>query len=315
MEREQEQPRMKLVTFTTRRENPDTAPLNPSSPVPAAALSLGIPTPGVLIRDQSREELVDLSALGYPTVLDIITAGKPALDEIQSKLERLPHLPLATVTLLAPIPRPPRIFAIGLNYQKHADESKMPVSKFPVVFMKLSSSVVGPDHPIVLPALSTQPDYEAEFAAVISKPGYQIPITSAMDYIFGYTIVNDVSARDIQLSTSQWTLGKSFPTFTPLGPAITTADEVPNPHALAISLTIDGETLQSSNTSDLIFKLPELIAYISSITPLEAGDIISTGTPEGVGLGRTPKRWLKPNEEIIITIEKLGQLRNRTTAE
>jgi 2-keto-4-pentenoate hydratase/2-oxohepta-3-ene-1,7-dioic acid hydratase in catechol pathway len=303
---------MKLVTFSTRSEDASSQLLNPGSPVAAATLSLNIPTPGVLL---GNDEVADLSSLGYPTVLSILEAGPSALEEIQSKLARVPHLSLSTVTLLAPIPRPPRIFAIGLNYQKHAAESNMQVQKVPTVFMKLSSTVVGPDASIILPKLSTQPDYEAEFAVVIGKPGYQISLASAMEHVFGYTIVNDVSARDIQLSTSQWTLGKSFPTFTPLGPAITTADEVPDPHALAISLTIDGETLQSSNTSDLIFKIPDLIAYLSSITPLETGDIISTGTPEGVGLGRTPKRWLKPNEEVIITIEKLGQLRNRTIAE
>ena len=303
---------MKLVTFLTQSETADSKTLTPSSPVAAATLSLGIPTPGVLL---DADEVADLSSLGYPTVLSIIEAGKPALDEISAKRGKVPHLRLSTVTLLAPLPRPPRIFAIGLNYHKHAAESNMQVQKVPTVFMKLSSTVVGPGHPIVLPRLSTQPDYEAEFAVVIGKPGYQIPNDSAMDYVFGYTIVNDVSARDIQFSTSQWTLGKSFPSFTPIGPAITTADEIPDPHSLAIQLTIDGETLQSSNTSDLIFKVPALIAYISSITPLEAGDIISTGTPEGVGLGRTPKRWLKPDEEIVITIEKLGQLRNRTAAE
>jgi 2-keto-4-pentenoate hydratase/2-oxohepta-3-ene-1,7-dioic acid hydratase in catechol pathway len=306
---------MKLVTFSTQSETADKKPLTPGSPVPTAALSLGIPTPGVLIGEPGKEEIVDLSALGYPSVLDIITAGQPALDEIHSKLGRLPRLPLSTVTLYAPIQRPPRIFAIGLNYHKHAAESNMQVQKVPTVFMKLSSSVVGPDVPIILPKLSTQPDYEAEFAFVIGKPGYQIAAEDWKQHVFGYTIVNDVSARDIQLSTSQWTLGKSFPTFTPLGPAITTADEIPDPHALRISLSIDGETLQDSNTSDLIFKIPALIAYLSSTTPLEAGDIVSTGTPEGVGLGRTPKRWLQPNEEIVITIEKLGQLRNRTIAE
>jgi 2-keto-4-pentenoate hydratase/2-oxohepta-3-ene-1,7-dioic acid hydratase in catechol pathway len=283
---------MKLVTFTPKAINQ--------------------PTPGALVGER---EVADLSTLGYPTILALIEAGPQALDAARAALPTVPRIALAEVTLLAPIQRPPRIFAIGLNYQKHAAESNMQVQKVPTVFMKLSSSVVGPDQPIILPKISTQPDYEAEFAVVIGKPGYQIPAASAMDYVFGYTIVNDVSARDIQLATSQWTLGKSFPTFTPLGPAITTADEIPDPHALAISLTIDGETLQSSNTNDLIFKIPALIAYLSSLTPLEAGDIISTGTPEGVGLGRTPKRWLKPNEEVIITIEKLGQLRNRTVAE
>jgi 2-keto-4-pentenoate hydratase/2-oxohepta-3-ene-1,7-dioic acid hydratase in catechol pathway len=282
---------MKLVTFSTKFAT--------------------TPTAGVLIDN----EIVDLAPFGYASILSLIQCGAPALADINAKLPNAPRIPFETVTLHAPIPRPPRIFGIGLNYQKHADESKMPVQKVPTVFMKLSSSVTGPDHPIILPKISEQPDYEAEFAVVISKPGYQIAAEDWYHHVFGYTIVNDVSARDIQLATSQWTLGKSFPTFTPTGPTITTADEVPDPHNLRISLTIDGETLQDSNTSDLIFKIPALIAYISSLTPLEPGDIISTGTPEGVGLGRNPKRWLKPNEEVIITIDKLGSLRNRTVAE
>ena len=282
---------MKIVTFSTKFAT--------------------TPTAGVLIGN----EIVDLAPFGYPSVLSLIQCGQQALAAISAKLPNAPRLPFETVTLHAPIPRPPRIFGIGLNYQKHADESKMPVQKVPTVFMKLSRSVVGPDHPIILPKISEQPDYEAEFGVVIGKPGYKIAAEDWHNYVFGYTIVNDVSARDIQLATSQWTLGKSFPTFTPTGPTITTADEVSDPHSLRISLTIDGETLQDSNTNDLIFKIPALIAYISSTTPLEAGDIISTGTPEGVGLGRTPKRWLKPNEEVIITIDKLGSLRNRTTVE
>jgi 2-keto-4-pentenoate hydratase/2-oxohepta-3-ene-1,7-dioic acid hydratase in catechol pathway len=283
---------MKLVTFTS-----------------ATATT---PTPGALVNEN---EIVDLSSLGYPTLLSLIEAGPPALVGAAAALTTHPRLPLSEVKLLAPIQRPPRVFGIGLNYLRHAVESNMAVPNFPVVFLKLSSSVIGPDAAIILPKLSTQPDYEAEFAFVIGKPGYQITEACAMEYVLGYTIVNDVSARDIQLSTSQWNLGKSFPTFTPIGPSITTSDEVPDPHNLNISLTINGETLQNSNTSDLIFKIPALIAYISSITPLEAGDIVSTGTPEGVGLGRTPKRWLKPGEEVIVTIEKLGSLRNPTVAE
>lgn len=282
---------MKLVTFTTST--------NPN------------PTPGVLINDR---EVADLTAFGHSSILAFIEAGEQAFVDARANAAKLSRIPLSEVKLAAPI-RPPRIFAIGLNYQKHAAESNMQVQKVPTVFMKLSSSVVGPDHPIILPRISTQPDYEAEFGVVISKPGYQIPAERAMDHVIGYTIVNDVSARDVQLATSQWTLGKSFPTFTPLGPAITTADEVPDPHNLAISLTINGETLQSSNTNDLIFKIPALIEHLSSLTPLEAGDIISTGTPEGVGLGRKPQRWLKHDEEIVVTIEKLGSLRNRTQAE
>jgi 2-keto-4-pentenoate hydratase/2-oxohepta-3-ene-1,7-dioic acid hydratase in catechol pathway len=289
---------MKFVTFSGKK----TSTQNPSAVL--------IPTPGVLIGD----EIVDLTGLAHSSVLAIIEGGELALKEVAAKLDKAPRVALSEVTLHAPI-RPPRIFAIGLNYASHAAESKMAVQKVPTVFMKLSSAVVGPDTPVILPKITSQPDYEAEFAVVIGKAGYQIPASDWQQYVFGYTIVNDVSARDIQLATSQWTLGKSFPTFSPLGPAIVTADEVPDPHALDISLTIDGETLQSSNTRDLIFKVPALIVHLSSLTPLEVGDVISTGTPEGVGLGRTPQRWLKPNEEMVVTIENLGSLRNRTVAE
>lgn len=307
---------MKLVTYSSKPEFTNAQPRTLGTSIPAELLNCGVPTPGLLVSNKGGEdEVVSLSSLGYRSVRNIIEAGKGALDEVQSRLANAPRFPLSHVTLHAPIPRPPRIFAIGLNYQKHADESKMAVQKVPTVFLKLTSSIIGPDAPIILPKISTQPDYEAEFAVVIGKPGYQIAAEDWRQHVFGYTILNDVSARDVQLATSQWTLGKSFPSFSPMGPAIVTADEVPDPHSLDISLTIDGETLQSSNTSDLIFKIPALIAHLSSLTPLEAGDIISTGTPEGVGLGRTPKRWLKPGEEIVITISKLGQLRNRTVAE
>lgn len=281
---------MKLVTFSVKGE--------------VAKL------PGALVG----EEVADLSGFGYATTLAIIEAGDKALAEIAAGLDKAPRVPLASVTLDAPL-TPPRVFAVGLNYARHAAESKMAIPKIPVVFMKMTTSVVGPDVAVILPKISTQPDYEAEFAFVIGKGGYQIPAEDWKKHVFGYTILNDVSARDIQLATSQWTLGKSFPTFTPLGPAVVTGDEIADPHALAISLTIDGETLQSSNTNDLIFKLPEIIAHISSLTPLLPGDVISTGTPEGVGLGRTPQRWLKPEEEMVVSIEGLGSLRNRTVAE
>ena len=223
-------------------------------------------------------------------------------------------IPLSEVTLLAPLQHPPRIFGIGLNYREHAAESKMKVQDVPTVFLKLSSSITGPDTDVLLPPDATQPDYEAELAVVIGKPGHRIAAVDWEQHVFGYTIVNDVSARGVQLATSQWTLGKSFPTFTPMGPVIVTRDEVPDPHALDIRLTLSGEVMQSANTRDLIFRIPALIAYISSIVALQPGDIISTGTPSGVGLGRTPQRWLKPDVEMIIEIERIGVLRNRTRA-
>jgi 2-keto-4-pentenoate hydratase/2-oxohepta-3-ene-1,7-dioic acid hydratase in catechol pathway len=248
-----------------------------------------------------------LPASGGDDVLALIEAGAASpLGE---------EFPLSEVTLLAPLHRPPRIFGIGLNYREHAAESKMTVQNVPTVFLKLSSSIIGPDSDVVLWSEATQPDYEAELAVVIGKRGHRISRENWRDHVFGYTIVNDVSARGVQLATSQWTLGKSFPTFTPIGPWIVTADEIEDPHRLNIRLTLNDEVMQSANTRDLIFNIPDLIAHISSIVPLEAGDVISTGTPPGVGLGRNPQRWLLPDETMSIEIEGIGTLRNRTRAE
>ncbi len=256
-----------------------------------------------------------LGSSTFPDMIAVIENGDAALQAAGKAVSSSAGTPVEEVRLLAPIARPPRIFCIGLNYASHAAESQMKVQEVPTVFMKLASSVVGPDATVILPRNSTQPDYEAELAVVIAKPGYRIPATEWQGYVFGYTILNDVSARDVQLATSQWTLGKSFPTFTPLGPAIVTADEITDPHTLDIRLTLDGEVMQNSNTRNLIFRIPQLIEYISAQTPLEAGDIISTGTPEGVGLGRKPQRWLQPGEEMVISIQNLGELRNRIAAE
>jgi 2-keto-4-pentenoate hydratase/2-oxohepta-3-ene-1,7-dioic acid hydratase in catechol pathway len=217
---------------------------------------------------------------------------------------------LSSVTLLAPIPRPPKFICVGLNYRDHAIESNMAIPKVPTIFSKFSNAVIGPGENIVLPKESTQPDYEAEFAVVIGPGGRRIPASKAMDHVFGYTIVNDVSARDLQLATTQWLMGKSCDTFAPMGPAIVTKDEIADPHALDISLEIGGEILQQSNTRELIFKIPELIEFISSVVTLEPGDIISTGTPSGVGFARKPPRYLQDGDECIVRVEGLGELRN-----
>jgi 2-keto-4-pentenoate hydratase/2-oxohepta-3-ene-1,7-dioic acid hydratase in catechol pathway len=202
-----------------------------------------------------------------------------------------------------------------LNYREHAIESKMAFPEFPVVFFKLQTSIVGPGDAIVLPKNSSEPDYEAEMAFVIGKGGFRIPASAWRQHVYGYTIINDVSARDIQRSTSQWSMAKSFPTFCPMGPAIVTADEIADPHELPIGLSIDGETLQNSTTRELIFKIPDLIEYLSSIAPLLPGDIVSTGTPSGVGMGRNPKRWLKPGDNVTVMVEGLGSLTNPVVAE
>ena len=191
----------------------------------------------------------------------------------------------------------------------------MQIPQVPTIFSKFSSSVIGPGESIVLPKNSTQPDYEAEFAFVIGKGGRHIPAEHWRDHVFGYTIVNDVSARDFQMATSQWLMGKTFDTFAPMGPYLVSADEITDPHTLDISLTINGETLQNSNTRELIFKIPDLIAFLSSAFTLEPGDIVSTGTPAGVGFARTPPRYLKSGDEVAIQVAGLGELRNSVIAE
>src|SRR5450631_686299 len=215
--------------------------------------------PGVLL-DEGKLVL-DLRTSGFKNTLDVIARGSQGIIAANK-------LPLEKVKLHAPISNPPRIFAIGLNYRDHAIESGMAIPTTPVVFFKMTTAIIGPGEPIVLPKNSNEPDYEAEFAFVIGKGGYRIPASAWRDHVYGYTIVNDVSARDLQFASTQWSMSKSFPTFCPIGPAIVTADEIPDPHDLAIGLTIDGEQLQNSNTRELVFKIPELIEYLSSITPL-----------------------------------------------
>lgn len=247
----------------------------------------------------------------FPSVLDVIQYG-PFVERVNTTHQIFGK---GSYTLHAPLENPPRIFAIGLNYREHAIETKAKFPDFPVVFFKLQTAINAPGAPIVLPRNSQEPDYEAELAFVIGKGGFRIQAEDAMQHVFGYTIVNDVSARDIQRSTSQWSMAKSFPTFCPMGPAIVTADEVADPHALAIRTTIGDEVLQNSTTAELIFKIPQLIEYLSSIAPLLPGDVVSTGTPSGVGMGRNPKRWLRPGETVTVTIDGLGALTNPIVAE
>ncbi len=269
----------------------------------------GAPRPG-LLQDDS---ILDLSKLGFADTLDAMGKGADALRKAADTPGQS-SIPVTEVRLLAPIQRPPRIFCVGLNYRDHAIESKMEIPKVPTIFLKLASAVVGPGDAVRLPSMSKQPDYEVEFAIVIGTPGRRIPADRWKEHVFGYTVLNDVSARDVQLATSQWILGKSFDTFCPIGPAIVSQDEIADPHNLDIRLSIGGEVLQHSNTRELIFKAGELISYISAVTPLQAGDIISTGTPAGVGLGRNPQRWLRPGEVMKAEVEGLGQLTNPVVA-
>lgn len=242
--------------------------------------------------------------------------------EARAKIENWSYHPpegstyaLNAVKLLAPVPSPPKLICVGLNYRDHAAESKMEIPKVPTIFSKFSSAVIAPGEPIVLPRNSLQPDYEAEFAFVIGTGGRHISANDWEKHVFGYTIVNDVSARDFQMATSQWLMGKTFDTFAPMGPHIVTADEIQDPHALDIGLRIHGEVLQQSNTRELIFKIPELVAYLSSVFTLEPGDVVSTGTPAGVGFARKPPRFLRPGDDVVVSVAQIGELRNPVVAE
>jgi 2-keto-4-pentenoate hydratase/2-oxohepta-3-ene-1,7-dioic acid hydratase in catechol pathway len=268
----------------------------------------------VLIEDR----LIGIRGAGFEDLRELIAGGADALDRVQRWIVRPPgseQLDAATARLLAPIPRPPKIVCIGLNYRDHAEESGMAIPEVPTVFAKFPTAVTGHRHPIVLPRNSTKPDYEAELAVVIGRGGRHIPEAAWREHVFGYTIFNDVSARDFQMATSQWMMGKTFDTFAPCGPAIVTADEIEDPHTLDISLTLNGEEMQHSNTRNLIFQVPRLIAFLSSVFTLEPGDLIATGTPAGVGFARKPPRWLKPGDEVVVRIEGLGELSNPVVAE
>jgi len=215
--------------------------------------------------------------------------------------------------LLAPI-IPHAILCIGLNYRAHAEEMKSRLPDYPVLFFKNPSALLNPGASIHIPRtpVSTQVDYEGELAVVIGTTCKNVSRENALDHVLGYTCANDVSARDWQKQWGggQWCRGKSFDTFAPLGPYLVTRDEIPNPNALEIATRVNGEVLQQSNTADMIFDVPALIEFLSGETTLAAGTVILTGTPSGVGLGRTPQRWLQPGDRVEIEIEGIGVLEN-----
>jgi len=278
--------------------------------VPGAPAQVGVITP--------EQRVYSLQAAGFEDMLSVIRGGwsaRAAIDAYLRGANPSASIALESAVLLAPILRPGKLICVGLNYRDHAEESKMEIPTTPTIFSKFSSSITGPGAPIILPRNSQKPDYEAEFAVVIGQGGRHIPSEYWKRHVYGYMCLNDVSARDFQMATSQWLMGKTFDTFAPTGPWLTTADEIEDPHNLEIQLTINGEVLQHSNTRHLIFGIPQLIEYLSSVFTLEPGDIISTGTPAGVGFARKPPRWLQPGDEVEVTVAGLGSLKNPVVAE
>jgi 2-keto-4-pentenoate hydratase/2-oxohepta-3-ene-1,7-dioic acid hydratase in catechol pathway len=274
------------------------------------------PAPGVL----RGETVIGLGGAGFTNTIGVIGAGAEGRARIDRFVEEAPaqaRHAAAAVRMLAPVPRPGKLICVGMNYRDHAAEIGAAIPTEPVIFNKFPSAIVGPGATVVLPKNVEKPDYEAELAFVVGPGGRHIAAADWRKHVYGYLCLNDVSARDWQIGRpgGQWLLGKTFDTFAPTGPWLTTADEIADPHNLAIQLSIGGETLQKSNTRNLIYGLPELIAYISSVVTLEPGDIVCTGTPGGVGMGRTPNRWLRPGEEMTVEIEGLGRLTNPVEAE
>jgi len=220
-----------------------------------------------------------------------------------------------SVKIAAPVPRPGKIICIGLNYRDHAEESGMEIPKSPVVFSKFATSVLAAREPIVIPNRSVQVDYEAELAFVIGRKAKNVKKADAINYVFGYTNFNDVSARDFQFADGQWQRGKSCDTFAPVGEFVATTDEIEDPHNLRIQFRLNGKVLQDSSTRELIFKIPELIEFLSETMTLEPGDIVATGTPPGVGFARRPPIFLRSGDAAEVEIEGLGILSNPVAAE
>jgi 2-keto-4-pentenoate hydratase/2-oxohepta-3-ene-1,7-dioic acid hydratase in catechol pathway len=215
--------------------------------------------------------------------------------------------------MTAPIPRPGKIVCVGLNYKDHAEEQGVELPASPLLFAKFTTSLIGPGDPIVIPPVVTKCDYEAELGVVIGRTVKGVSKENALEAVAGYVVANDVSARDLQFSDGQWTRGKSPDTFCPVGPLVP-ASEVADPHALRIRAILNGETMQDSTTANLIFSIDEVISYVSQTSTLEAGDLILTGTPAGVGVFRDPQRLLAPGDEITIEIDGVGSLTNPVVA-
>lgn len=266
------------------------------------------------------QQLVDLNQADVQlpsSMRSLLSLGPAGLERARQAQERGKPRPIGALKQLAPVPNPAKIFCVGLNYEDHARETGAELPSEPVIFNKLPTALRGPGDDIVLPKMSNQVDYEAELVVVIGTGGRHIPRHLSREHVAGYTCGHDVSARDWQTGKpgGQWLLGKSFDSFAPIGPELVTADEIPDPHQLDISLQLNGKTMQSSNTRQLIFTVDHLVAYLSDVCTLEPGDLIFTGTPPGVGMARKPPVFLQPGDEVLVQVQHLGQLCNRVVAE
>ncbi len=260
---------------------------------------------------------------GVPSSLAAVCAGGTAVCEA---LDRFAKYLLAsdsasrwlhdeaTLSYGPCVPNPGKIICVGLNYRRHALESGMAIPTLPILFSKFSNTIAAPGEQIVLPTNAVEYDYEAELGVVIGRRAKHVSQQDALNHVLGYCNINDLSARDLQMRTTQWLLGKTLDQFSPIGPYLVTADEIPDPQALDIRCWVNGDLRQNSTTADMVFSVAYLVSYISQYMTLEPGDVISTGTPEGVVLGMKEKQWLKPGDEVTIEVAGLGRLTNTMIA-
>ena len=267
------------------------------------------PRAGVL-RDEAVLDVWDALGdppAGSPGVGALLRAGRLAdAEAIEGD-----GVPLGSVRLLPPVTDPDKIIGIGLNYRQHAEETGQEIPAVPTMFAKFRNALAAPGAEVALPAASEKVDYEAEVAFVIGRRAKQVSEADALEHVAGYMLLNDLSARDLQMQTPQWLPGKVFDGAAPCGPALVTRAEAGDPGAIAIELTLNGQVMQSATTADLIHPIPALVAHLSTLMTLEPGDIVSTGTPAGVGSARRPRVWLKPEDEVVITSPQLGRLETR----
>jgi len=276
----------------------------------------------------AEEQIVNLPALAHAlefrlplTLEELIGLGEEGIGTIERLMfnstnseKRKATLRTNNITILAPLSSPPKIICLGLNYTDHAEEIGANIPDEPIIFMKPRTAIVGPDEPIIRPNFVKKLDYEAELAIIIGKKGRNIPVSEAKKHVFGYTAFNDVSAREIQFKDKQWTRGKSFDTFAPIGPCITTPSQIGDVGNLKIRTRINGELRQNSSTKNMVFNVYEVIHHISLVMTLEPCDIIATGTPAGVAAFMKPKpKFLSPGDLVEVEIENIGNLRNKVT--
>jgi acylpyruvate hydrolase len=261
------------------------------------------------------EELQRLLCGGATALRAALQALEFAMEYREVSVRKRLWLDPSEIDFLAPVLRPGKIVCVGLNYHSHLEEIAEHTPDYPILFHKSVTSVIGHRQAIVLPRVSEQVDYEGELAIVIGRRGKYISEANALTHVAGYTCANDVSAHDIEFRTSQWTSGKMLDTFCPLGPVLVTTDEIANPNRLAIRTSLNGRTVQESSTSEMVFSVPFLVSYISSLATLEPGDVILTGTPAGVGCNLKPQVFLRAGDEISIQLESIGTLTNPVVAE